>query len=80
RTLASTTATGTPPNPATFGGVAVGGGTPKFDDVLVNGGVIFEPVAGIRAYASYAEGFTVPDIGRITRAVNRTGIDMDSYV
>lgn len=79
-TLASTTATGTPPNPATFGGVAVAGGSPKFDDVLVNGGVIFEPIAGIRAYASYAEGFTVPDIGRITRAVNRTGVDIDSFV
>ena len=80
RTLASTTATGTPPNPATYGGVAVGGGSPKFDDVLVNGGIIFEPAPGIRAYASYAEGFTVPDIGRITRAVNRTGIDIDTYV
>jgi hypothetical protein len=31
-----------------------------------------EPVPGIRAYASYAEGYTVPDIGRITRAVNKS--------
>lgn len=65
---------------ASSGGVAVGGGSPKFDDLLLNGGVIFEPIAGIRAYASYAEGFTVPDIGRITRSVNRTGIDIDTYV
>jgi len=88
-TLASTTfvACTTPPAApvtpcglASYGGVAVGGGSPKFQDVLFNGGVIFEPVAGIRAYASYAEGFTVPDIGRITRAVNRTGIDIDTYV
>jgi iron complex outermembrane receptor protein len=78
RTLASTTAVGT--NPATFGGVAVAGGKPTFDDFLLNGGVILEPWTGIRAYASYAEGFTVPDIGRITRAVNRTGIDIDNYL
>ncbi|MCB5425676.1 TonB-dependent receptor [Altererythrobacter sp. CC-YST694] len=79
-TLASTTATGNPPNPATFGGVAVSGGKPTFEDLLVNGGVIVEPWAGIRAYASYAEGFTVPDIGRITRAVKVPGVDMDDYL
>jgi iron complex outermembrane receptor protein len=42
--------------------------------------VIFEPWAGIRAYASYAEGFTVPDVGRITRAVNRPGQDIDTFL
>lgn len=79
-TLASTTATGTPPNPATFGGVAVSGGKPTFEDLLINGGVIVEPWAGIRAYASYAEGFTVPDIGRITRAVDEPGVDIDNFL
>ena len=71
-TLASTT---TPP-----GGVTVAGGKPRFSDVLLNGGVIFEPWDGIRAYASYAEGFTVPDVGRITRAVGRVGVDIDTYL
>ncbi|MGH6653242.1 MAG: TonB-dependent receptor [Sphingopyxis sp.] len=66
--------------PATYGGVNVAGGKPKFDDVLINGGVIVEPWDGIRAYASYAEGFTVPDVGRITRALNRTGIDIDNFL
>ncbi|MGQ2931775.1 MAG: TonB-dependent receptor, partial [Sphingopyxis sp.] len=65
---------------ATYGGVDVAGGKPKFQDLLINGGMIVEPWAGIRAYASYAEGFTVPDIGRITRAVNRTGVDLDSFL
>jgi len=78
QTLASTTYNGT--NPATFGGVAVDGGKPKFDDVLLNGGIIIEPVPGIRAYAAYAEGFTVPDIGRVMRAVNRPGQDVDSML
>ena len=77
-TLASTTYNGV--NPATFGGVDVAGGKPKFSDVLLNGGVIFEPVEGVRAYASYAEGFTAPDIGRITRAIGKAGVDLDNYL
>lgn len=77
-TLASTTYVA--PNKATYGGVAVAGGKPKFEDLLFNGGVIVEPVAGIRAYASYAEGFTVPDIGRITRAIKVPGVDLDKYL
>ena len=86
RTLASTTFVAcsatvtTNCGPSTYGGVDVAGGKPKFDDLLINGGVIVEPWAGIRAYASYAEGFTVPDIGRITRGVNRTGIDIDNFL
>ncbi len=78
RTLASTTVTAA--NPTAYGGVTVGGGKPKFDDVLVNGGIIFEPWKGIRAYASYAEGFTVADIGRITRSIGKPGIDLDNYL
>ncbi|HEY0594728.1 MAG TPA: TonB-dependent receptor [Sphingopyxis sp.] len=86
-TLASTTfrACTTPPAApvtpcglASYGGVEVTGAKPKFDDVLINGGVIVEPWEGIRAYASYAEGFTVPDIGRITRAVSETGFSVNS--
>jgi iron complex outermembrane receptor protein len=77
-TLAQTTAVGT--NPATYGGVDVAGGSPKFEDLLINGGLVLEPWSGIRAYASYAEGFTVPDIGRITRAVGRPGVDIDTFL
>lgn len=62
------------------GGVLVSGGSPKFDDVLFNGGVIIEPAQGIRLYASYAEGFTVPDVGRITRAIGTRGVDLDNFL
>jgi iron complex outermembrane recepter protein len=62
------------------GGHFVAGGSPKFSDTLWNGGVIVEPVAGLRAYASYAEGYTVPDVGRIARAINRDGVDIDNYI
>lgn len=62
------------------GGFAVSSGTPTFSDTLFNGGVILEPWPGIRAYASYAEGYTVPDVGRIARAVEQSGVDIDNYV
>jgi len=77
RTLASTTFDGR--NPATYGGVAVKGGRPGFNKLLRNGGIIVEPVTGIRAYASYAEGFTMADIGRITRAVGTPGTDLSNF-
>ena len=86
RTLASTTFRACSATVTTtcgmspYGGVAVAGGKPKFQDLLINGGVIVEPWAGIRAYASYAEGFTVPDIGRITRAISTTGVDLDNFL
>lgn len=62
------------------GGVSVAGGSPTFDDILINGGVIIEPIDGIRAYASYAEGFTVPDVGRITRSIGTAGVDIDNFL
>jgi len=65
---------------ATANRVTVSGGKPRFADTLLNGGIILEPFRGIRAYASYAEGYTVPDIGRITRAVNRPGVDIDAFL
>lgn len=77
-TLAQTTRT-LAVNPY-WGGVDVSGGKPSFDDLLINGGIIVEPWQGIRAYASYAEGYTAPDVGRITRSINQTGVDIDSYL
>ena len=78
RTLASNTYDGR--NPATYGGVTVTGGSPKFSDVLFNGGVIVEPLTGIRAYISYAQGFTMADIGRITRAISVPGVALGNFL
>ncbi|HEV7311488.1 TonB-dependent receptor [Sphingopyxis sp.] len=55
---------------ASYNSARVTGGTRNFDDLLINGGVIVEPAQGIRAYASYAEGYSIADVGRILRAVN----------
>ncbi|WP_086733721.1 TonB-dependent receptor [Erythrobacter colymbi] len=61
-----------------YGPRQVGGGSPSFDRVLPNGGIVIEPSPGIRAYASYAQGYTVPDVGRITRAIRTNGVDLDN--
>ncbi|HEY4547649.1 MAG TPA: TonB-dependent receptor [Pedomonas sp.] len=63
---------------ASYGSHFVDGGAPKFSDTLFNGGVIYEPIEGIRAYASYAEGYTMADVGRITRAISEDGKDVDN--
>ncbi len=65
---------------AFYGSRFVSGGAPEFHDTLFNGGVIVEPVPGIRGYVSYAQGYTVPDVGRITRAININGVDIDDYL
>lgn len=65
---------------ASYGSRFVSGGSPKFSDTLWNGGVIVEPLDGLRVYGSYAEGYTVPDVGRITRSITKAGIDLDNYL
>jgi len=78
--LASYNPANNPPKPGGEPGFFVSGGTPEFSDTLWNGGVIVEPLPGIRAYASYAEGYTVPDVGRIARAVGKPGQDIDTML
>lgn len=65
---------------ATYGSRSVGGGSPEFKATLINGGAVVEPIEGARLYASYAEGYTVPDVGRILRAIARDGVDVDTYL
>jgi iron complex outermembrane receptor protein len=63
-----------------YGPQQVGGGSPSFERLLPNGGIVIEPTPGIRAYASYAQGYTVPDVGRITRAIRTPNIDLDRFL
>ena len=69
-----------PDDLSTYRPVFVAGGKPSFNDVLWNGGVIVEPIAGLRAYGSYAEGYTIADVGRILRGIEEEGVDIDNYL
>ena len=65
---------------AFYGSRKVAGGNPDFKATLVNGGVVVEPAKGLRVYGSYAEGYTVPDVGRILRGINVDNVDVDTYL
>lgn len=58
----------------------VAGGSPSFQELLVNAGLVVEPLDGLTLFGSYAQGFTMPDAGLILRAVNRPGQSVDELV
>lgn len=78
-TLASNAADD-PDDPNQFHPIAVAGGNPSFNKLLWNGGVIIEPTYGLRAYASYSEGYTIADVGRILRGISEEGVDVDYFL
>ncbi|WP_129792241.1 TonB-dependent receptor [Sphingosinicella sp. CPCC 101087] len=69
-----------PADVSTYRPVSVSGGNPSFNDLLWNGGVIVEPMRGLRAYGSYAEGYTIADVGRILRGITQQDVDVDDYL
>ncbi|MEM6454884.1 MAG: TonB-dependent receptor, partial [Acidobacteriota bacterium] len=58
----------------------VRGGEPSFDDTLLNVGLIVRPAEGWNLYGAFNESFTMPDVGRVLRAVNVPGLDVDSLI
>lgn len=58
----------------------VQGGAPSFDTLLKNAGVVAEPIDGLSVFASYAQGFTMPDAGLILRAVRTPGQSVEDLV
>lgn len=65
---------------ASSGAQFVTGGKPSFDRALWNGGVVVEPMTGVRAYGSYAEGYTIADIGRVLRGVSTPNVRIDDFL
>lgn len=49
----------------------VQGGQPSFNELLHNFGVVHQLTPELRLYASYNEGFGMPDVGRVLRAINK---------
>ena len=50
----------------------VTGGTTKTTETLPNLGLVWEATDALKLYASYAEGYTVADIGRVLRGITAT--------
>ena len=56
----------------------VKGGKVKYVNDLFNGGIVTRFGKGFSAYATYGEGFTLPNVGTVVRSVNRPGQTIDS--
>ncbi len=62
------------------GSTFVAGGEPDFQETLFNIGGSFEVVDGLTVYAASSQGFTMPDVGRVLRAVNTAGQSVEGLL
>lgn len=65
---------------ARYGLQSVAGGSPSFREVLPNAGALVRLGGGFSAFGSYSEGFTMPDVGRVLRAIDVPGVDVDDLL
>ena len=62
------------------GGQQVDGGEPGFEELLSNVSATFEVVPGLKAYGSFAQGFSMADVGRVLRGIDDPGQDVDTFL
>jgi len=60
--------------------VEVTGGSPGFDQPLLNVGAVVKPTEGLRVYGTFAQAFTMPDVGRVLRGVSEEGTAVESFL
>lgn len=63
---------------AAYRNTLVQGGEIDFRETLLNAGLVATPVKDVTVYASYSEGFGLPDIGRTLRSINTPGQSIGS--
>lgn len=63
---------------AAYNNTFVEGGKIKFNETLLNAGLVLEPLKDVTLYANYSEGFGLPDIGRTLRSINTPGQSIGS--
>jgi iron complex outermembrane receptor protein len=63
-----------------YGSRDVEGGTVDMRETLPNFGAVWHLTDAFNVYASYAEGYTVADVGRVLRAVNTDGQRVEDLV
>lgn len=65
---------------AVYGNRQVLGGERSFDELVKNLGVVWRFAPGWSGFAAYSEGFGLPDVGLVLRAVNVNGRSVQSLV
>src|SRR5690606_37934273 len=67
-------------NRADFQPVEVAGGSPSFDEPLLNVGAVVTPVPGLRFYGTLSQAFTMPDVGRVLRGITEEGTAVEDFL
>lgn len=65
---------------AAYGSTFVEGGEPSFNELLPNVGAVYALTEQWRVYASYSEGFSMPDVGRVLRGISTPGLSINSFL
>lgn len=65
---------------ASSNSTAVSGGSPTFDETLKNIGAVYHLTGDLSFYASYSEGFEMPDVGRVLRGIKVPDQDVKSIL
>lgn len=60
--------------------VEVAGGSPSFDEPLLNIGGVVTPTEGLRFYGTFSQAYTMPDVGRVLRGVSAEGTSVDDFL
>ncbi|HET6639031.1 MAG TPA: TonB-dependent receptor, partial [Gemmatimonadota bacterium] len=67
-------------NRADFERTRVAGGSPSFDEPLLNIGGVVTPLAGLRFYGTLSQAYTMPDVGRVLRGVSEEGLAVEDFL
>ncbi len=62
------------------GGVTVQGGSPTFQETLLNAGLVWEATDWAQFFANYSEGFGMPDVGRVLRSIKTPGQNVGKFL
>ena len=65
---------------AAYNSTFVEGGSPEFSETLYNLGVNWRANDAVTLFAGYAEGFNMPDVGRVLRGINVPNQRIDDFL
>lgn len=60
--------------------IPVEGGSPTFDEPLLNVGGVITPLTGLRLYGTFSQAYTMPDVGRVLRGVSTEGTAVEEFL
>ncbi|MBT0585771.1 TonB-dependent receptor [Alteromonas oceanisediminis] len=65
---------------AGYDSITVSGGSPSFDETLFNVGAVYQFSPTFRAFVSFNEGYSMPDVGRVLRGINQPTSGVETFL